>query len=98
MAVPAGADAALWTKLTRASAVMEKYVDKSFLNRNGNSAQVPEEIAMLRRAVEGKLDGVSSQLRIRNVCEIGFNAGHSAIVRARTPASRSLLPSGSPSY
>ena len=83
--MPGGASAAasnssLWTQLHRATAVSELYVNASFFKRNGNSAQVPEEIAMLRNAATGQLGAVSGRRHVRNICEIGFNAGHSAIV------------------
>lgn len=75
----------LWTQLNRATAVSEKYVAPSFFRRNGNSAQVPEEIAMLREAALGTLVGSAGPISSRKprvICEVGFNAGHSAIVRA----------------
>ena len=45
--------AAVWAQLDRATAVSERYVDKSFFKNNGNSAQVPAEIEMLRAAATG---------------------------------------------
>ena len=74
----------VWDQLRKATAVADKWVPQSFYNRNGHSGQVPEEIEMLRNAVLGNLGAVSSGRRhIKTVCEIGFNAGHSATVRAR---------------
>ena len=76
----------VWDQLRKATAVADKWVPQSFYNRNGHSGQVPEEIEMLRNAVLGNLGAVSSGRRhIKTVCEIGFNAGHSATVRAREP-------------
>ena len=45
---PAGT--AVWAQLDRATAVSQRYVQKSFFKHNGNSAQVPAEIEMLRAA------------------------------------------------
>ena len=74
---PAGA--AVWAQLDRATAVSERHVAKSFFKHNGNSAQVPAEIEMLRAAATGNLPSVSVR-KPRVACEVGFNAGHSAVV------------------
>ena len=74
----------LWVQLQRATAVGEKVVRSGFFRHNGNSAQVPEEITMLRNAAIGNLGSASGRKPVRTICEIGFNLGHSAIVRAST--------------
>lgn len=85
---------AVWPALQQATKVSEQFVDASFFRRNGNSAQVPDEIAMLRKAVLGELSPVSVHRPVRTVCEVGFNAGHSAIVCHREvhtrPSARDL--------
>lgn len=83
----------LWIALNRVTAVTAQYVTAGFFRRNGHSGQVPKEIEMLRQAALGTLVGEAGPIssgRPRVVCEIGFNAGHSATVsaRARSP----LLP------
>ena len=82
MASSASSPSPLWEQLNAATKVSERFVDAHFFRRNGNSAQVPEEIAMLRDAVMGQL-AVSVRRPVRTVCEVGFNAGHSAIVRVQ---------------
>ena len=77
---------AVWKQLDRATELSRgevKFANQEerdrFFRRNSNPAQVPEQITMLRNAVMGYLHA-STGLPVRTVCEIGFNAGHSAIV------------------
>lgn len=67
----------LWLHLNAATEVSARYVSPGFFKRNGNSAQVPVEIEMLRGVVTNPLQGGR---QVQTVCEVGFNAGHSAIV------------------
>lgn len=53
-----------------------KYVGPTYFRRNGHSGQVPEEITMLRTVVNGN----RPRGGVHTVCEVGFNAGHSATV------------------
>jgi hypothetical protein len=75
----AASSSALWEQLNAATALSLKFAPAGFFRRNGNSAQVPEEISMLRDAATGQLS-TGSKRRPRVICEVGFNAGHSAIV------------------
>ena len=52
----------LWSALNNATALSAQYVSPGFFFRNGNSAQVPEEIAMLREA--------ALQPHVRTICEV----------------------------
>ena len=67
----------LWSRLDAASNVTLRFVTDHFFRRNGHSGQVVEEIEMLRGVVTSRLQNGRA---VRTVCEVGFNAGHSATV------------------
>ena len=60
----------LWDALERVTNVTARFVRPRFFKNMGHSGQVPEQIQMLRRMV--------TQCDVHTVCEVGFNAGHSA--------------------
>ena len=68
----------LWSVLDEATTVAERHLNtnpREWWAIMGHTAQVPLQISSLR----GQLDR-HTELRNGTICEIGFNAGHSAIV------------------
>ena len=68
----------LWTVLDEATAVAERHLKvepQKWWATMGHTAEVPLQVTSLR----GMLDR-HAELRNGTICEVGFNAGHSAIV------------------
>ena len=68
----------LWNALDEATKVAERHLQedaREWWLKMGHTAQVPAQVATLR----GQLDQ-HAHLRVGTICEIGFNAGHSAVL------------------
>jgi hypothetical protein len=71
-------NAALWAVLHEATRVAEGSLQEDphqWWTKMGHTAQVPSQVSSLRSQLDEH-----PQLRSGTICEIGFNAGHSAVV------------------
>jgi predicted O-methyltransferase YrrM len=68
---------AMWSVLDEATRVAERHLadPAAWWESMGHAAQVPEQVASFRGLLASE-----AELRSGRVCEIGFNAGHSAVM------------------